>query len=142
MAASYHFFDNFGANSGVILMPQVVIPITAGTNQTFTCTLPVDSGNVTLTFSFTWNTPGGYWFMSVTDNTNTLLLDAVPVLTGQYPAANLLRQYQYLGIGSAYLVPVSSTLPDNPDFNTLGTSTTSTAPTFLLIWMDSVGYVG
>ena len=122
-------------------MPAAIVPLTSGTNQTLTCSLPVDGANVTLTFEFTWNTPGDYWYMSVTDSNNNLLLDAVPVITGQYPAANLLQQYQYLGIGSAYLVPASSTLPDNPDFTTLGTSATSTTPTFLLIWTDSVAYV-
>lgn len=122
-------------------MPPVVVPLTAGTNQTMSCSLPVNGANVTLTFAFTWNAPGGYWAMSITDSNNNLLLDAVPVITGQYPAANILQQYQYLGIGSAYLVPGSSTLPDNPDFNTLGASTTSTAPTFSLVWTDNVAYV-
>lgn len=125
----------------VTAVAQVVLPITAGANQTITSTLPVNGGNVTLTFEFTWNAPGGYWFMSITDDNNNLLLDAVPVITGKYPAANILGPYQYLGIGSAYLVPADSSLPDNPDFNSLGTST-STGSTFFLIWSDSVGYTG
>lgn len=111
-------------------MPNVVVPIASGTNQTVTCTLPVDSGNITLNFSFTWNDPGGYWWMSITDSSNNLLLDAVPVITGQYPAANILRQYAYLGIGSAYLVPTSSNLPDNPNFTELGSD-------FVLVWGDT-----
>jgi len=118
-------------------MSQVVLPITAGSNQTFTSTLPVDGGNVTLTFAFTWNEQGGYWWVTITDVNGNLLLDGVPVITGLYPAANLLRQYQYLGIGSAYLVPNSATLPDNPDFSNLGTSTTAGLQTFSLIWSDS-----
>ncbi|MHB1865554.1 MAG: phage baseplate plug family protein [Candidatus Saccharimonadales bacterium] len=118
-------------------MSQVVLPITAGTNQTFTSTLPVNGGNVTLTFTFTWNAQGGYWWATITDAGGDLLLDGVPVTTGRYPAANILRQYQYLGIGSAYLVPNSATLPDNPDFTDLGTSTTAGSQTFSLIWSDS-----
>ncbi len=118
-------------------MAQVVLPITAGTNQTFTSTLPVNGGNVTLTFTLTWNTPGDYWALTVVDASGTKLLDGMPVITGQYPAANLLRQYQYLGIGAAYLLPGSTTLPDNPTFDTLGTSATSSAPTFQLVWSDS-----
>lgn len=111
-------------------MPSVIVPLTPSLNQSLTCTLPVDSSNITLSFTFTYNAQGGYWFMSVTDASNTLLLDGVPVITGQYPAANILGQYQHLGIGSAYLVPVSSVLADNPDFDSLGSD-------FVLVWSDS-----
>lgn len=68
--------------------------------------------------------------MAVTDKNHNVLLDGVPLITGSYPAANLLRQYQYLGIGSAYIVPASSGLPDIPNFDDLGTD-------FLLVWTDS-----
>src|SRR5579875_2338330 len=115
-------------------MSSVVVPITSGSNQSVTCTLPVNGANVTLTFQFTWNGQGGYWYMSITDNNGNLLLDAVPVITGQYPAANILRQYQYLNIGSAYLVPASNGLPDNPTFNDLGSD-------FLLVWTDNEDYI-
>jgi len=118
----------------VIALPSVVVPIASGTNQTVTCTLPVNGGNVTLTFSFMWNDVGGYWFMSITDNNGNLLLDAIPVITGQYPAADILRQYQYLNIGSAYLVPASAGLPDNPSFDDLGSD-------YLLVWTDNGGYL-
>lgn len=112
-------------------MPNVVVPITSGTNQTFTTTLPVDSGNITLTFAFTWNDQGSYWYMSITDSSGNLLLDGVPVITGQYPATNLLRQYQYLGIGSAYVVPAANSgLPDNAEYTDMGSD-------FLLVWGDS-----
>lgn len=112
-------------------MPSAIVPITPETNQRFTITLPVGSGNITLTFQLTWNAIGGYWFLSITDKSGNLLLDGVPVITGQYPAANVLRQYQYLGIGSAYLIPVSSGLPDGPDFSNLGKD-------YVLVWSDNV----
>lgn len=118
-------------------MSQVALPITAGTNQSFSITLPVDGNNVTLLLALTWNDEGGYWWLTVTDASGAVLLDGLPVITGQYPAANILRQYQYLGIGSAYLIPNSSTLPDNPTFANLGTSTTAGLQTFTLVWSDS-----
>ncbi|SFU71230.1 phage baseplate plug family protein [Alicyclobacillus macrosporangiidus] len=111
-------------------MASVVIPLTPGTNQSLSCTLPVDSRNITLMFQFTYNSIGGYWFMTVKDKTGTVLLDGVPLVTGQYPAANLLRQYQYLGIGSAYVVPASSALTGDPDFNSLGSD-------YVLVWSDT-----
>ncbi|MCL6442075.1 MAG: hypothetical protein K6T83_01190 [Alicyclobacillus sp.] len=117
-------------------MSQVVVPITPGQNQTVTCTLPVDGGNVTLTFDFTWNGQGGYWFATITDDAGNILLDGIPIITGQYPAANILRQYQHLGIGSAYVVPAATSgLADNADYSNLGSD-------FLLIWSDSESYIG
>jgi hypothetical protein len=86
-----------------------------------------------LTFSISYNEPGGYWFMAVSDaKTKTLLLDAVPLVTGQYPAADLLGQYEYLGIGSAVIVPTSSLANDIPDDTNLGTD-------YVLVWGDTVG---
>ncbi len=122
-------------------MAQVMIPLVQGTNQTLTCTLPINGGNVELTFSFTYNTPGSYWYMSITDANNTLLLDGIPLVCGS-PPYDILAPYQYLNIGSAYLVPTSSGLPDIPNFNTLGASPSNpNAPTFQLIWSDNVNYV-
>lgn len=112
------------------MLPSVIVPLTPGSNQTLSCTLPVDSKNITMTFQFTYNAESGYWFMSVKDNTGALLLDAVPLLTGKHPAANILEPYQYLGIGSAYLVPTSNGLTDLPNFENLGTD-------FVLVWSDT-----
>ncbi len=122
-------------------MAKVIIPITQGLNQAMTCTLPVNGGNITLTFGFTYNTPGGYWFVSISDGNNNLLIDGLPLVVGS-PVYDILAQYQYLGIGSAYVVPNGSGLPDIPDYNTLGTSTTNTnSPSFSLVWADNFSYV-
>ena len=101
-------------------MPSIILPIVPSMNQNFTCTLPVDSKNITLDFSLTYNTPGGYWFMSITDHeTGKLLVDSLPLLPGEYPAANLLSQYSYLEIGSAVLVSVTGD-GTMPTFESLG----------------------
>ncbi|MGG3884358.1 phage baseplate plug family protein [Brevibacillus panacihumi] len=113
-------------------MATTILPITPGMNQTFTCTLPVDNKNITLNFSLTYNTPGGYWFMSLTDHeTGELLIDSLPLLPGEYPSANILRQYAYLGIGSAVIFSING---DNsaPTFDSLGKD-------HLLIWSDNIG---
>lgn len=113
-------------------MATKIIPLAPGSNQSFTCTLPIDSKNITLAFTFTYNSIGEYWFMSVTDvKTNTLLLDAVPLVTGLFPAADLLGQYTYLGIGSAAIVPVSSLAQGIPGAANLGSD-------FVLVWTDTV----
>ncbi|NHN33548.1 hypothetical protein G9U52_27405 [Paenibacillus sp. S3N08] len=111
-----------------------MVPLVPGRNQSFTCTLPIDSKNVTLAFTFTYNRIGEYWFMSITDSrSNTLLLDAVPLVTGLFPAEDLLGQYTYLGIGSASIVPVSSlSEADIPNEWNLGTD-------YVLVWGDTIG---
>lgn len=112
-------------------MSYNIIPLTP-MNQSFTCTVPVDSKNITLGFTFTYNEPGGYWFMAVKDaKTNTMLLDAVPLVTGEFPAADLLGQYTYLGIGSAAIVPTSSLATGIPDDTNLGSD-------YVLVWGDTV----
>jgi hypothetical protein len=114
-------------------MSYKIVPLIPNANQSFTCTLPVDSKNITLAFTFTYNFMAEYWFMSVTDvKKNLMLLDAVPLVTGEYPAADILGQYAYLGIGSALIVPTSSLTRDTPDFSNLGTE-------FVLVWTDTMG---
>jgi len=112
-------------------MATTILPIVPGMNQNFTCTLPVDDKNITLDFSLTYNSPGGYWFMSIADHeTGKLLIDALPLLPGEYPSANLLGQYSYLDIGSAMIVSVTG---DNstPTFDSLGKE-------HLVAWSDNV----
>lgn len=113
-------------------MAYKIVPLVPNVNQSFTCTLPIDYKNITLVFTFTYNAIGKYWFMSVTEaRTNTMLLDAVPLVTGEYPAADILGQYGYLGIGSALIVPTSSLVTDIPHETDLGTE-------YVLVWGDTV----
>jgi hypothetical protein len=115
-------------------MPAVVVPLTPSTNQTLSVALPVNGGNIALTLAVSYNTPGGYWWLSITDDTGNLLIDAVPLIGGGFPAADVLRQYQYLAVGSAYVVPASTGLPDAVAFDALGAS-------YYLVWNDGAGYV-
>ena len=74
----------------------------------------------------------GYWMMSITDDlSGEILVTGIPLIAGQYPAANLLEQYTFLRIGSAVLVKIN---PDNsadmPNGENLGAD-------FLLIWGDT-----
>lgn len=112
-------------------MADRIIPLIPNTNQTLTCTLPIDGKNIALKFSFTYNTVGKYWFMSVGDAARGMLLDSVPLVVGQYPAADLLEQYRYLGIGSAVIVPTSSIATGIPEESNLGTD-------YVLVWGDTI----
>ena len=108
-----------------------IIPLTAEPNQSFVCTIPVDSKNVTLFFQLRYNDIAGYWVMTLTDaSTGVILLDSVPVLTGEYPAADLLGQYQYLLLGSAVLINDSGDVLDTPSDLNMGVD-------YKLVWSDS-----
>jgi len=109
------------------------IPLTSDPNQTFRCTIPIEGNNLTLLFKLRYNSESEYWAMTLTDGqTNEMLVDSVPLLAGEYPAANLLEQYAYLNIGSAVIVKMN---PDaegaNPGPDNLGTD-------FKLIWSDTL----
>jgi hypothetical protein len=89
--------------------------------------LSIDQTIVRLQLRVRYLEVAGYWIMSIRDSQGSLLLDSLPLVTGYYPAANLLQQYAYLQIGSAYLLNVSGTDQDYPDSTNLGSS-------FLLVW--------
>ncbi len=63
-------------------------------------------------------------------DTGERLVDAIPLLPGEYPAANLLAQHEYLNIGSAVLL---SSANDNsmPTFNSLGKD-------HFVLWTDNL----
>jgi hypothetical protein len=72
----------------------------------------------------------GYWQLAIFDVNNNPLVASVPLITGWYPAANLLGQYQYLNIGSAYLLNTGNAAVDYPGPTNLGL--------FSLLWGDNV----
>lgn len=113
-------------------MSDQIIPLDASANQSFQVTLNVDGKLITLALVLRYNSMAGYWVMTINDTLGNLILDSIPFVTGVWPAANLLKQYQYLGIGSAYIIGASGVIPgmDYPDDTDLGTD-------FLLLWSDS-----
>jgi hypothetical protein len=112
-------------------MAYKIVPLTTDPNQSFTITLPIDSINITLGLGIRYNLVANYWVMSVSDSDGNLLIDSLPLVTGEYPASDILGQYEYLGIGSAFVVNVSNIDEDLPTDTTLGTD-------FYLMWGDRV----
>lgn len=105
------------------------IPVDNSPNQEFDCKIPVDGKNIDLHFRLNYNETAGYWVMSLNDNeTGSDLLSSIPLVTG----INILGQYSYLGIGSAYLVKIGDSLLDYPNSVSLGNE-------FSLLWGDTVG---
>lgn len=113
-------------------MAYSIIPLTNDPDQSLTVTIPVDGKNLTLKLRVKFNDTANYWVMTIIDpKTGNILLDNIPLLTGQYPAADLLGPYKYLGLGSATIVNAGNSQLDYPDSNTLGTD-------FQLAWGDTV----
>ena len=109
----------------------LLVPLDNSPNQSFETSLFVDGKSLRVALSFRYNEMAAYWVMKIADvEADRVLLDSIPLVTGQYPAANLLAQYAYLRIGSAYVIPVGGPELDFPSDTNLGTS-------FFLVWGDT-----
>lgn len=120
------------AEAAAVSVPNVAeIPLDNSPNQSFRTTIYVDGENRQFQFFFHYNEMASYWCMRITDPlTGTVLMDSVPLVTGDYPAANLLGQQVYLAIGSAWVIPEGNSELDFPDDESLGTL-------FRLLWGDT-----
>lgn len=98
-----------------------IIPLTTLPDQTFTITLPIDDKNIELSMRVRYNTEAEYWTIGIVDvATGTQIIDGMPLLVGQYPAANMLGQLKYLGIGGMAVVPNGTPITDSPNDTNLG----------------------
>lgn len=105
-----------------------IVPLTPSPNQSFTCTIPIDGKSISFKFILRYNTQAQYWIMELYDIKNNTIIVSIPLICG----LNLLEQYSYLRIGSAYIYKTDTTLiSDKPDDTNLGT-------TFILVWSDTI----
>ena len=109
-----------------------VVPLETYPDQVIHVTVPAQNKqNVQLILHLRYNTEGGFWRMDISDSQDNMLVSGAPLLTGEYPAANILQQFDYLGIGSAIILNMTeATDADIPGLSDLGTD-------FVLIWGDS-----
>ena len=107
-----------------------IVSLTANANQTNNVSLQVDGKNLKLRLSLSFNSMAGYWSMDIADQFGNALVVGIPLLTGDYPAANLLCQQRYLAIGACYIINFGQVAADHPDATNLGTD-------FLLLWDDT-----
>lgn len=106
---------------------MITIPISNDPNQTFSVIIPLGSVNLDLEFYVFWNPFADYWQMTVRRD-GVAVIDGLPLITGKGLAGNLLEQYEYLGIGSAYVVPLAAGLDrDFPGENDWGSN-------FIMLW--------
>jgi hypothetical protein len=107
-----------------------IVPIDSSANQKFQVSLSVDGKILQLNLAINFSEMGQMWMLSILDANNNLILSSIPLITGDWPAANILAQYAYLKIGSAFVVNAGQVAADYPTAANLGGD-------FLLIWSDT-----
>jgi hypothetical protein len=107
-----------------------LVQLDSSPGQTFNITLNVNNALLTLGLALSYNVMAGYWMMTIFDSLGNLLLSNIPMLTGTWPAGNLLQPYGYLRIGSAFLINVSGDPGDYAGSTNLGSD-------YQLIWDDN-----
>lgn len=105
------------------------LPVDTSPNQTFSATLEINGENVSLSFFLRYSEIAGYWLMDIIRAGETLI-SSLPLVSGQYPAGNLLRAFNYMGIGSIYLVKAVDTTEDYPGIDSLGSD-------WVVLWGDN-----
>lgn len=116
-------------------MSYQVIPLTSALNQTMTVNLTVDGFPLTVNLALQWSVSAGQWLLSISDSGNNLLISMLPLVTGVYPAANLLSQFGYLKIGSLFLL---ATGQNGLQTDSVSPSADNLTTDFTLLWGDSL----
>lgn len=101
-----------------------IVPMQAIPNHSFSSVIPLDGGNVKLRFAMQYNEIAGFWFVDIGRDGKTLI-SGMPFI----PAQDLLEQYQYMGIGHAYLIPRSELSQQFPNQQTLSSE-------WYVVWSD------
>jgi hypothetical protein len=108
-----------------------VVNFTNDPNQSGELALSIDGTQKSYLYSLRFNEVANYWVGSLYTLTGGLILDSIAFVTGNGPAANVLRQFAYLAIGSLTIANQSSaSSPDYPNQNDLGSD-------FVPIWYDT-----
>lgn len=104
-----------------------IVPMQAIPNHSFSCKIPLDAGNVDLRFTMQYNEIAGFWFIDIAKDSQTILA-GYPLI----PAQDILEQFQYMGIGHAFILPKSDVSSQFPDLETLTSE-------WYVVWSDDDG---
>jgi len=108
-------------------MTLQVIPVSTSPYQSFDYAITINGVLTNFHFNINYNMTAHYWVMTVSNaSTLEILIDSLPLVVN----GNLLEQYDYLQIGSAYIYNWGNVAMDSPDDTNLGTD-------FQLIWDDN-----
>ncbi len=104
-----------------------VVPLTNAPNQSVRVALAVNGATLTLDLQIYFNSVGGFWAVDIADQFGKSLVRSVPLLTGAWPAANILAPFDHMRIGSVFVINQVGSASDRPDASNLGEG-------FLLVW--------
>lgn len=99
------------------------IVLNGNPNQTYSLTVPGDRQNIAFVLTQSWNAEAGYWTIGIYDQTMKAIVLGIPLLCGH----DLLEQFQYLNIGSLYVVNIGDPTIEIPDDKNIGQN-------FKLLW--------
>ena len=121
-----------GPPSIVPILTGQIIPLNNSPNQSLQVALATFSGSLTLNLQVSFNEVGQFWVMSIYDQSFNPVVSDVPLLTGYWPAANILGPWSYANIGGAYVINQSGGAGDWPGANGWGSGG------YLLLWDASM----
>lgn len=105
------------------------VPVTNQPNQQFSIIMPINGVNTPYNVRLRYNEAAGYWVLTLANKAGAVLVDGLPLVPGDPPAANIIGQLAHLGIGGIALVKQGKTAMDYPDDTALGNI-------FALVWGD------
>lgn len=109
----------------------IQIPLNNQPNQSFNVSIPLAIKNIVLSFFAKFNTISGYWEIDISNGaTGEQLIFGLPLLSGLYPAANLIEAFGHLDIGAAYVTPLHDDAPAIPGENSWGVD-------YVFVWDDA-----
>jgi hypothetical protein len=117
-----------------------ILPVTSDPYQKLSVSLSVDDQVLNLNLVLSYNEIAGYWTVAISDAAGNLLVDSLPLITGVWPAANLLGQFGYLKIGSLYVLNISwaEEVAEQEDWPTMDEGTEDELGTdFIVVWGDT-----
>lgn len=102
-----------------------IVPFQPIPNHHFSCVVPIDGGNTTLGFFLRYNDVATYWTVDISKDGKTLIA-SLPIK----PAQNILEQFSYMEIGSAYIIPKSQAAAQWPGAVDLSSD-------WYIVWSDT-----
>lgn len=88
------------------------IPFVPGTPQT----MQISLAGIVYGIKVRWCDPASCWTMDISDANGNPIIQGVPIITG----ADLLSQFEYLGIGGALIAQTDTDADAVPTFDNLG----------------------
>jgi hypothetical protein len=108
-------------------MSAQIVPLNPSPNQVLSVTLNINGSSITLGIKQYFNRIGGFWVFDIFTQQGVPLVSSVPLITGYWPAANILAPYEYMKIGEAFVINQNGANSDWPTNTNLGSG-------FVLLW--------